>query len=297
MARAVEHEKIHWVESEIELGEDVEQWRNGVMSPLDINLVTQILKMFTESDKNVGQNYCEHFIPYFKNNEVRCSLVSIAAREGIHQRAYALLNDTLGLPDETYRAFLDYEEMADKVEFMQENDMTTPEGVGLALAKTVCSEGVLLFASFVTLLNYQRDGRMKGMCKITEWSLRDETQHVETMAEIFLLHCKENPEIVTDAFKQKVYQIFRDAVKAEDRFIDLVFEMGNPKDLTKEQVKDYIRYIADRRLTQLGFKTNWDIAENPLPWLSWVLNEGHTNFFEQRVSEYSVGGLSGDWGW
>lgn len=297
MARAVEHEKMHWVESEVDLGEDVEQWRNGTMTKLDVNLVTQILKMFTEADKNVGQNYCEYFIPYFKNNEARCVLLSIGSREGTHQRAYALLNDTLGLPDETYRAFLDYEEMADKVEFMQDNDMTTPEGVGLALAKTVCSEGVLLFASFVMLLNYQRDGRMKGMCKINEWSLKEESHHVETMSEFFLLHCKENPQIVNDVFKQKVYQIFRDAVRAEDKFINLVFEMGNPKDLTKEQVKEYIRYIADRRLTQLGFKPNWNIKENPLPWLSWVLNEGHTNFLEQRVSEYSVGGLHGAWGW
>ena len=138
---------------------------------------------------------------------------------------------------------------------------------------------------------------MKGMCKITEWSLRDETQHVETMTEIFLQHCKENPQIVTDEFKKQVYQVFRHAVTAEDKFIDLVFEMGNPKGLTKEEVKQYIRYIADRRLVQLGFKPNWQVLENPLPWLAWVLNEGHTNFFEQRVSEYSVTGLRGDWGW
>ncbi len=297
MKRAVDHEKIHWHEEEVELGEDVEQWRNGAMTPEDVHLVTQILRMFTESDKNVGQNYCDFFIPYFKNNEARCALLSIASREGIHQRAYALLTDTIGLPDAEYRAFLDYAEMADKAEFMLENDMATPEGVGLALAKTVCNEGVLLFASFVTLLNYQRYGLMKGMCKITEWSLRDETQHVEVMTEIFLQHCKENPQIINDDFKKQVYGIFRDAVHAEDKFIDLVFEMGNPKGITKEEVKQYIRFIADRRLTQLGFKPNWQVKENPLPWLSWVLNEGHTNFFEQRVSEYSVSGMKGEWGW
>lgn len=297
MRRAVEHEKIHWIEDEVDLGEDVEQWRNGSMTPKDINLVTQILRMFTESDKNVAGNYADHFIPYFKNNEARCWLLSIAAREGTHQRAYSLLTDTLGLPDSEYRAFLEYEEMAEKAEFMLANDLQTPEGVGLALAKTVCSEGVLLFASFVTLLNYQRSGRMKGMCKINEWSLKEETQHVEGMAEMFTIHCKENPRIVTDEFKTKVYDIFREAIHAEDKFLDLVFEMGAPEDLSKEDVKKYIRYVADRRLVQLGFKPNWQIKENPLPWLSWVLNEGHTNFFEQRVADYSVAGLTGDWGW
>lgn len=297
MRRAVDHEKIHWIEDEVDLGEDVEQWRNGTMTPEDINMVTQILRVFTEGDKNVAGNYADFFIPYFKNNEARCWLLSIAAREGTHQRAYALLTDTLGLPDTEYRAFLDYEEMADRLEFMSANDMSTPEGVGLALAKTVCNEGVLLFASFASLLNYQRFGKMKGMCKINEWSLREESQHVEGMAEMFIIHCKENPHIVTDDFKKKVYDVFREAVKAEDRFLDLVFEMGGPQGLTKEEVKRYIRYIADRRLVQLGFKPNWQIEENPLPWLAWVLNEGHTNFFEQRVSEYSVAGLEGEWGW
>jgi ribonucleoside-diphosphate reductase beta chain len=77
----------------------------------------------------------------------------------------------------------------------------------------------------------------------------------------------------------------------------LAFEMGAPKGLTKEEVKQYIRYIADRRLIQMGFKSNFDVRENPLPWVAELLAEGHTNFFEQRVSEYSVVGMVDDWGW
>ena len=224
-------------------------------------------------------------------------LLAFASREGIHQRAYALLNDTLGLPDDDYKAFLDYEEMANKIEFMQENDVSTKEGIGLALAQTVCNEGMSLFSAFVMLLNYQRYGKMLGMCKITEWSLRDESQHVNGMAKLFTQYCKENKEIVTDAFKKKIYKMYRNAVGLEDKFIDLVFEMGGCEGLTKEEVKEYIKYIADRRLTQLGMKPNFGVEANPLPWLDWVLTEGHTNFFEQRVSEYSVAGLKGSWGW
>lgn len=297
MEAAVKHEKIHWHEEEIELGEDVEQWNKGSLTKEEVNQITQILRLFTQTDTQVGQNYCDLFIPVFKNNEVRCMLLSFASREGIHQRAYALLNDTLGLPDEDYRAFLEYEEMADKIEFMQTNDVSTKEGIALALAQTVCNEGMSLFSAFVMLLNYQRFGKMKGMCKITEWSLRDETQHVEGMAKLFLQFCKENKEVINDGMKKEIYEMFRRAVKLEEKFIDLVFEMGDPEGLTKEEVKKYIRYIADRRLNQLGMKANWHIKENPLPWLDWVLAEGHTNFFEQRVSEYNVAGLKGDWGW
>ena len=117
------------------------------------------------------------------------------------------------------------------------------------------------------------------------------------MAELFLTYCKENPQVVTDELKTSIYQMFRDAIEAEDRFLDLVYQMGEPEELTKEEVKQYIRYIADRRLVQLGMKPNWEVEENPLPWLEWVLNEGQSNFFEQRVSEYSTAGMSGSWNW
>lgn len=297
MQAAVDHELIHWHEEEVELGNDSEQWNNGSLNNTEKNHVTQILRLFTQSDVQVGQNYCDLFIPHFKNNEIRCMLLAFASREGIHQRAYALLNDTLGLPEEEYSAFLEYEEMAEKIEFMQDNDVSTPEGMAQALAKTVCTEGMSLFAAFVMLLNYQRSGKMLGMCKITEWSLRDETQHVEGMANLFIQYCKENPQVVTDDLKSSIYSMYRAAIDAEDKFLDLVYEMGEPSDLTKEEVKQYIRYIADRRLVQLGLKPNWEIEKNPLPWLDWVLNEGQSNFFEQRVSEYSVAGMSGDWGW
>jgi glutaredoxin 3 len=297
MEISVNHELLHWHELEAELQGDVLQWNTGVLVPHEVNQVTQILRLFTQTDAQVAGNYCDLFIPYFRNNEIRCMLLAFAAREGIHQRAYALLNDTLGLPDEDYSAFLDYTEMSDKIEFMQDNDTSTLPGMAKALAQSVCNEGVSLFSAFVMLLNYQRFGKMVGMCKIVEWSIRDETQHVDGMSRLFREYCNENPEVLTDTFKASVYEMFRLAIELEDKFIDLAFEMGAPKGLTKEEVKQYIRYIADRRLIQMGFKSNFDVRENPLPWVAELLAEGHTNFFEQRVSEYSVVGMVDDWGW
>jgi glutaredoxin 3 len=86
------------------------------------------------------------------------------------------------------------------------------------------------------------------------------------------------------------------AVKLEDRFVDLAYKLGNVDGLEAPEVKSYIRYITDRRLLQLGLKTNFKVKENPLPWLEWILNGAdHTNFFENRVTEYEVAGLSGSW--
>ena len=118
MEIAESHEKIHWGSWEAKLQEDVNQWKGGKVSKEEKNHITQILRLFTQSDVQVGGNYCDLFIPKFKNNEIRSMLLSFANREGTHQRSYALLNDTLGLPEEEYSAFLEYKQMSDKIEFM-----------------------------------------------------------------------------------------------------------------------------------------------------------------------------------
>lgn len=290
------HEKAHWIEDELDLSEDVNDWKGGKITPTEKAYITNILRLFTQSDVAVGQNYYDQFIPKFKNNEVRNMLGSFAAREGIHQRAYALLNDTLGLPDEEYHAFLEYKEMADKIEYMMQSDVNTMRGLGLSLAKSVFNEGVALFASFVMLLNFQRFGKMKGMGKVVEWSIRDESMHVEGNSKLFKVFCKEHARIIDDEFKKEIYEMARQVVKLEDKFVELAYKLGEIEGLDMAEVKQYIRYITDRRLLQLGMKPNFKVKDNPLPWLEWVLNGAdHTNFFENRVTEYEVAGLSGKW--
>ena len=290
------HEKVHWVEDELDLSEDVSDWKSGKTSVVEREYITNILRLFTQSDVAVGQNYFDQFIPKFKNNEVRNMLGSFATREGIHQRAYALLNETLGLSDAEYHAFLEYQEMTDKIEFMMDSDPNTVRGLGLSLAKAVMNEGVALFASFVMLLNFQRYGKMKGMGKVVEWSIRDESIHVEGVSKLFKAYCAEHPRIVDDEFKGHIYEMARQAVKLEDKFIDLAYALGDIEGLAAADVKTYIRYITDRRLLQLGMKPNFKVKDNPLPWLEWVLNGAdHTNFFENRVTEYEVAGLTGKW--
>tara|TARA_R110000803_G_scaffold130241_7_gene197558 strand:+ start:9 stop:1055 length:1047 start_codon:yes stop_codon:yes gene_type:complete len=290
------HEKAHWIEDELDLSEDVADWKGGKVTQIEKDYITNILRLFTQSDVAVGQNYYDQFIPKFKNNEIRNMLGSFAAREGIHQRAYALLNETLGLSDAEYHAFLDYSEMADKIDYMRKADTNSLRGLGLSLAKSVFNEGVALFASFVMLLNFQRFGKMKGMGKVVEWSIRDESIHVEGNSKLFKAFCKEHSRVVDDTFKKEIYEMSKDIVDLEDKFIDLAYEMGSIDGLEKSEVKEYIRYITDRRLLQLGMKPNFKVKDNPLPWLEWVLNGAdHTNFFENRVTEYEVAGLEGSW--
>ena len=298
MEATEDHEKIHWGTWEAELQEDVKQWKDGTLTRVEREHITQILRLFTQTDVQVGGNYCDLFIPKFKNNEIRNMLLSFANREGVHQRAYALLNDTLGLHEREYWAFLEYEELAAKIEFMQDNDVSTLSGLGRALAQTVCNEGMCLFSAFVMLLNYQRFGKMKGMCTVVEWSIRDETLHVDGMARLFRIYCEEHPRIVNDEFKRGIYAMYEQAVRLEDQFIDLAYKMGEVEGLTADEMKQYIRYLADRRLIQLGMRGIFKVKDNPLPWLDWVLNgDTMSNFFEKRVTDYSASAFTGPWAW
>ena len=301
MQYAEDHEKIHWGSWEAKLQEDVNQWKNGEISQHEKDHITQILRIFTQSDVAVGGNYCDVFITNFKNNEIRNMLLSFANREGTHQRAYALLNDTLGLSEKEYSAFLEFKEMREKIEFMTNppQHLTDPDQqLAFELARSVCNEGMSLFSAFVMLLNYQRFGKMKGMCEIVEWSIRDESLHVEAMTKLFHEYCKENPKVVNDNLKGYIYTNYTMAVTLETALVDLVFNTIDLPGLTSKEVKLYMNYLADRRLLQLGLKPIFKQKENPLPWLDWIISgDSFKNFFEGTVTDYSASGMTGiiDW--
>lgn len=300
MQYAEDHEKIHWGSWEAKLQEDVNQWKTDTLSDKERDHITQILRIFTQSDVAVGGNYCDIFIKEFKNNEIRNMLLSFANREGTHQRSYALLNDTLGMPESEYSLFLEFKEMASKIDFMTKPSVTLEDKTQMLayqLARSVCNEGMSLFSAFVMLLNYQRQGKMKGMCEIVEWSIRDETLHVEGMTKLFHVFCKENPQVVTDQLKSYIYSNYEKAVELEDSLVDLVYSHSFEaiSDLDASQVKQYIRYIADRRLLQLGLKPIFKIKTNPLTWLDWVVSgDSFKNFFEGTVTDYNASGMVGD---
>ena len=116
------------------------------------------------------------------------------------------------------------------------------------------------------------------------------------MIRIFKEFVNENPEIWTPKLKKEIYEACRTIIEHEDAFIDLAFEMGPMEGLTAKDVKDYIRFIANRRLDQLGLEAIYDVDKNPLGWLDTMLNAvEHMNFFEGRATEYSKASTQGTW--
>lgn len=302
MEYAEAHEKIHWGSWEAKLQEDLNQWKSDKLTESEKAHITNILRIFTQSDVAVGGNYCDIFIQAFKNNEIRNMLLSFANREGTHQRSYALLNDTLGIPEGEYSVFLKYKEMADKIEFMttpQKHMKKHDQNLAFELARSVCNEGMSLFSAFVMLLNYQRFGKMKGMCEIVEWSIRDETMHVEAMTKLFHTYLEENPKLVTDTLKSYIYTNFTKAVELEEALINFIYQdQDSINDLEKQTVITYIKYLADRRLLQLGLKPIFKQKTNPIPWLDWIVSgDSFKNFFEGAVTDYNASGMTGQIIW
>jgi ribonucleoside-diphosphate reductase beta chain len=259
-----------------------------------------IFRFFTQSDIEVNNCYMKQYSRIFGPTEVQMMLSAFSNMETIHVAAYSHLLDTLGIPEVEYEAFLQYDEMKDKYDYLQdyieEKDMTNERLAETLAVFGAFTEGLQLFASFAILMNFPRFNKMKGMGQIVTWSVRDETLHCDSIIKLFRTFISEQPEIWTPKFKEMLVNKCREIVKLEDAFIDLAFEMGPMEGLSGDEVKEYIRYIANRRLLSLGLEGIYDVKKNPLPWMDEILNGvEHANFFEQRSTEYSKAATQGTW--
>ena len=295
----LKHEQSHWLHTEVPMNEDVKDW-SSKLTDSEKAFLTNIFRFFVQGDVDVAGGYVTNYLPHFPQPEVRMMLSGFAAREALHVAAYAHLIETLGMPESTYNEFLEYNAMKDKHEYFMDmsNNNGTPESIATNIAAfSAFTEGMQLFSSFIMLLNFPRHGKMKGMGQIITWSIVDETMHAESMIKLFRTYIEENKSLWNDKLKGQIYTIAEKMTELEDKFIDLAFASGDMENLTPEDVKKYIRYICDRRLISLGMKGIYKVKKNPLLWVEEMVNAPtHTNFFENRATDYARGAMTGDWG-
>lgn len=239
----------------------------------------------------------KHYSQVFGPVEVQMMLSAFSNIETVHIAAYSHLLDTIGMPEVEYSAFMKYKEMKDKFDYMQNASMASRRDIAKTMALFgAFTEGLQLFASFAILMNFQRFNKMKGMGQIVTWSVRDETLHCLSMIRLFNAFIQENPDIWDKQLQDEITQSCKTIIGFEDNFIDLAFAEGEIEGLTPAEVKNYIRYIGDRRLQQLNLQPVYGIDKNPLPWMDQMLNGAeHTNFFENRATEYSKASTQGTW--
>ncbi|PVM93258.1 ribonucleotide-diphosphate reductase subunit beta [Caulobacter endophyticus] len=288
-------QQVHWMPEEVPLGEDLKDWAVK-LNDKERNLLTQIFRFFTQSDVEVQDNYMERYGRVFKPTEVKMMLASFANMETIHIAAYALLLETIGMPETEFSAFMEYEAMKDKHDYMQTFGVETNADICRTLAMFGgFTEGLQLFASFAMLMNFPRFNKMKGMGQIVSWSIRDESLHCDGIIKLYHAFNKETGA-VTKSVADDIVDCCKHVVGLEDKFIDLAFEAGDVQGMVPDDIKQYIRFVADWRLRQLDLPEVYGVKDNPLPWLQALLSGvEHANFFEARATEYSKAATKGQW--
>lgn len=284
--------QMDWHLEEVVFDEDVVDWSSpDKLTAPEKNLLTQIFRFFTQGDIDIADGYHKKYLPKFSHPEVVMMMSQFAAMENVHIEAYAALLEQVNMPEIEFSLFKDYKEMKDKHEYMFNLKSLGDEISDLALNIAVFSafgEGLQLFSSFAMLLNFQRFNLMKGMCQIVTWSIRDESLHVEYMIRVFKTIMQEYPHIDREAISAAIYEACQKIVELEDKFIELAYAEGEVRGTTPNDMKLYARFIANRRLRQLGLNELYDIKSDPVPWLRDLLtNIEFTNFFENRATEYT----------
>jgi ribonucleoside-diphosphate reductase beta chain len=257
----------------------------------------------------IAKAYVDYYLPHFQCPEIRMMLLSFASMEATHMNGYSFLNTSLRLPDKEYSEFLRHREMVEKYDYMQSFKQNDPQGIALTLALVSgFIEGMVLFSSFAILMYFSvLRGQFKKSClhgigQIVSYSIRDETLHCFSMIKVFHQYVKENIDHINyEVLTDEIYKNADIMLKMEFAFLDLVFSKGELDYVSNEDLKKYLFYMADLRLTQLGLEKQYNSTKNPLPWTETFLYfKELANFFETTPTSYAKGDfikdVAIDWG-
>lgn len=307
------HEESRWDPDEVSMASDCNDWEHN-LSPAQKDFLTNIFRFFTQGDVEIAGAYYTQFLPIFsKLPEVGMMIGSFAAREATHMVAYATLIESCNMPESTYSDFLNYTEMRNKHDYLESFSssfhligkpvLTYEDKEHLAISIALFSggvEGIQLFSSFAMLSLFPLNKLMMGMGRIVNWSMADESQHVDGMIDLFKTFVSENPELNMFSLQPKIQKVIGEIVDLEREFIKLIFARYDPAEffgMTPERIVLFIEYIADHRLVSMGFESIYNTSvSHPIPELAVMINApALTNFFETTPTDYSLGLASGSW--
>lgn len=286
-------QRSHWLVDEINLSGDITDWKTN-LTEAEKQVIGTILKGFTQAEILVGNYWVSRVCKFFKHAEIQMMAQTNGAFEAIHADSYSKLNLTLGLDD--FSKFNEEPTIKAKLDRLIGTKGKTRKDIALSLAVfSAFTEGVGLFSSFAILLNFSRFNKMKGMGQIISFSIRDESLHSESGCWLFRTLISENPEIWNDELKKEIYEAARLTVDLEDNFIDNAFALGPIEGLDPRDLKQYIRFRCNTKLSDLTLKANWknidkEAVSRVTSWFD-ILSSGVTqqDFFAGRETNYSRG--------
>ena len=298
----LKQQQAHWLHTEVPMMSDVNDWKQN-LTETEKNIIGSILKGFAQTETVVNDYWSGLVTKWFRKPEIIKMAVTFGAFETIHAEAYSLLNEELGLDD--FSEFLEDEATMAKIEnLMNVRDSFNDEVNWHERAKSLAifsafTEGVNLFSSFAVLLSFKLKNKLKGVGQIVEWSIRDESMHSNAGCWLFRQLLHEKPELKTPELETAINEAALLSLKLELDFIDKVYEMGDLEQCNKYDLQNFIKNRVNTKLGDLGYKgiiDNVDMtAVERMKWFD-ALSAGkqHTDFFANRVTNYSKGHMEWD---
>ncbi len=308
-AWAREHYKTgvanNWTPEEVNMQKDVEMWRSPTaLTDDERRLVLWNMGFFSTAESLTANNIVLAVYRHVTNPECRQYLLRQAYEEAVHTDTFIYCCDTLGLsPDEVYNMYLDIPSIRKKDQYVIDITQSILDPgfstngsdniqrfVNDLVGYYVIMEGIFFYAGFVMMLSFLRQNKMVGVGEQFQFILRDESVHLEFGSDLINTVVQENPEIWTDSFKKQITEHIVTSVDLEYEYAKDCLPRG-VLGLNAEVIREYIEYIADRRLERIGLEKVYG-SKNPFPWMSEVIDlRKEKNFFETRVTEYQSGGM------
>jgi ribonucleoside-diphosphate reductase beta chain len=295
----------HWMPQEVNMTRDIALWKdpNGLTED-ERRIIKRNLGFFVTADSLAANNIVLGTYRHITAPECRQFLLRQAFEEAIHTHAYQYIVESLGLDEgEIFNAYHEVASIRAKDEFLlpfieaimdphfHTGTPQTDQTLLKSLIVFAClMEGLFFYVGFTQILALGRQNKMTGAAEQYQYILRDESMHCNFGIDLINQLKLENPHLWTAEFKAEIKALFEQAVELEYRYAEDTMPRG-VLGLNASMFKGYLRYIANRRATQIGLEALYPNEENPFPWMSEMIDlKKERNFFETRVIEYQSGG-------
>ena len=295
----------HWMPQEINMTADVATWKSSDgLTADERRIVMRSLGYFSTADSLVANNLVLGIYRLVTNPECRQYLLRQAFEEAIHTHAYQYCIESLGMDEgEVFNMYREVPSVAKKAawsishthELSDPNFSTGTTEADQQLLRNLIgfygvTEGIFFYCGFTQILSMGRRNKMTGVAEQFQYILRDESMHLNFGIDVINQIKLENPHLWTEQFKEEVTQMILEGTALEIEYARDTMPRG-VLGMNAAMMEEYLHFIANRRLTQLGLSEQFPGATNPFPWMSEIMDlRKEKNFFETRVIEYQTGG-------
>lgn len=295
----------HWMPQEIQMTKDIATWKdpNGLTDDERL-IVMRSLGYFSTADSLVANNLVLAIYRHITNPECRQYLLRQAFEEAIHTHAYQYCIESLGMDEgEVFNMYREVPAVARKAAWSlsHTHSLSNPtfhtgtletdqELLRNLIGFYAVTEGIFFYCGFTQILSMGRRNKMTGVAEQFQYILRDESMHLNFGIDVINQIKIENPQLWTAEFQQEVIQMILEGTQLEIGYARDTMPRG-VLGMNAAMMEEYLQFICNRRLTQLGLPEQFVGAKNPFPWMSEIMDlRKEKNFFETRVTEYQVGG-------